>query len=146
MSRLGRTIALAVVSLAALVVSVPARLAAAAQQSASIPSVSLERIRKGLETTPALRVAVDTSQLPVATFRASVERRPYVLTLEQQLHKQFDLNLLQRQSADWASRCCGYNLNRLAKGVSTALQRRKERKVREQVARELAEVRAAANK
>ena len=146
MTTLRRTIALAVVSVTAFVVSVPARLAAAPQPPASIPSVSLERIRKGLETTPALRVAVDTSQLPVATFRTSVEKRPYVLTLEQQLHRQFDLNLLQRQSADWASQCCGLNLNRLTKGVRTTLQRRKERKVRDQVARELAEVIAAASK
>jgi hypothetical protein len=139
------TTRLVVFSLTALVVCLPARLAAA-QQPASIPSVSLERIRKGLETTPALRVAVDTSQLPVATFRTSVEKRAFVLTLEEQLHKQFDLNLLQRQSADWASQCCGFNLNRLAKGVRTALQGRKERKVHEQVARELAEVIATASK
>ena len=51
---------------------------------------------------------------------------------------------LQRQSQDWASKCCGYNLNQLATGVKKALQRRKARKIREQVERELAEVVAAA--
>jgi hypothetical protein len=85
-------------------------------------------------------------QVPIATFKTSFEQRVYVLTLEEQLRKQFTLTTLQRQSADWASKCCGLNLNQLFKSTERALQRRKERKIREQIAGELARLEAARKK
>ena len=86
------------------------------------------------------------SQLPVATFRTSVEQRVYVLTFEEQLHKEFDLNAFQRQSADWASKCCGLDVGQVVKSIERARQRQLARKAHEQVARELAEVEAASKK
>lgn len=122
-----------------------ATLAAAPQEPTSVSSFSLERIRQQLEKPPAQPLNLDGQlHLPVATFKTSVERRRFTLTLEEELHKEFELNLLQRQSRDWASRCCGYNLNQLATSVKKGLQRRKARKIREQVGRELAEVVEAA--
>ena len=82
-------------------------------------------------------------QLPVATFKTSVEQRVFVLTFEEQLRKDFTLTALQRQSAEWASRCCGLDLNQLFQSAERALHRRKVRKIREQIARELAELEAA---
>jgi len=81
-------------------------------------------------------------QLPVATFKTSVNQRVYVLSLEEQLRKDFTLTALQRQSADWASKCCGLNLNQLFNSAERALHRRKVRKIREQIARELAQLEA----
>jgi len=122
----------------------PATLGAAPQQPAAILPVSLERIRAELRKTPGRRLKLDGPMpLPVPTFRTRVDQRVFVLTLEQALHKEFDLNDLQRQSAEWASKCCGYDLGQLVKIVDEALQRRKIRKTREQIARELAELEAA---
>ena len=125
-----------------------ATLAAAPQEPTSVSSFSLERIRQELEKRPAQPVNLNGLNghlhLPVATFKTSVERRRFTLTLEEELHKEFELNLLQRQSRDWASRCCGYNQTQLATSVKKGLQRRKARKIREQVGRELAEVVEAA--
>ena len=66
-----------------------------------------------------------------------------MLTLDEWIDKEFNLIGIQRQSADWASKCCGIGLDPLFKSVENALQRRKERKIREQIARELAELEAA---
>jgi hypothetical protein len=96
-----------------------------------------------LEQAPALRLETDVPlQLP-PVFKSRVDQRVFVLTLEEALHKQFDLNLLQRQSAEWAAKCCGYNLGSLLDIVNEALRDRKIRKTREQIARELAELEAA---
>ena len=70
----------------------------------------------------------------------------FVPSLEEHLRKEFALNLLQRQSAEWASKCCGYDIGQLVKIVDKALQARKLRKTREQIARELAELEAARKK
>jgi heme exporter protein D len=83
----------------------------------------------------------------VTTFKTSVDQRVFVPSLQEQLRKDFGLTLLQRQSADWASRCCGLSLNQLAaqvvRSVNKARQQRTLRKTREQIARELAELDAA---
>ncbi len=84
--------------------------------------------------------------LPVPTFKTSVEQRVYAPTLEEQLRKEFTLGVLQRQSAEWASKCCGMDLNLLFKSAEKALHRRKVRKIRQQIARELALLEAARNK
>jgi hypothetical protein len=49
---------------------------------------------------------------------------------------------LQRQSAEWAAKCCGIGLGLLFNSVEDALERRRVRKIREQIARELAELEA----
>ena len=134
-----------VFSLGVLVLCVSVGLDAAPQQPSDVPAVSLDRIREDLAKTPALKLDVQ-SQLPVATFRTSVEQRVYVLTFEEQLHKEFDLNAFQRQSADWASKCCGIDVGQVVKSIERARQRQLARKAHEQVARELAEVEAASKK
>ena len=130
-------------SLLALGVCLSAPLEAAPQEPTSVPPVSLERIREKLEKAPARPLKLDVQlQLPVATFKTSVNQRVYVLSLEEQLRKDFTLTALQRQSADWASKCCGLNLNQLFNSAERALHRRKVRKIREQIARELAQLEA----
>ena len=125
-----------------LVLFVAVGLAAAPQQPTDVPVVSLERVREGLQRTPALKLEVQ-SPPHVAVFRMSVEQRVFVLTFEEQLHKDFDLTPMQRQSANWASACCGLDVGQVVKGVQRARQRQEERRIHEQVARELAEVEAA---
>jgi hypothetical protein len=115
--------------------------------SSTAPAVSLERIKEDLRKAPAPRLRLDGPMpLPRPTFKARVDQRVFVLTLEEALHKEFDLNDLQRQSAEWSSQCCGYNIGALMKKVNEALQERKIRKTREQIARELAELEAALKK
>jgi uncharacterized protein YfcZ (UPF0381/DUF406 family) len=66
--------------------------------------------------------------------------------LEEALHKEFDLNELQRQSAEWSSKCCGFNIGQLVEEASKALRARQIRKTQEQIWRELAELEAARKK
>ena len=139
------TTVVGILSLLALVVS-PVGLAAAPQPPAGASPVSLERIREQLKETPAPRLLAMPPPLPVPTFKTSVEQRVYAPTLEDQLRKEFTLGVLQRQSAEWASKCCGIDLNLLFKSAEKALQRRKVRKIRQQIARELALLEAARNK
>ena len=136
---------LAVLWVSVLVASA-ATLGAEPQQPDGVPPVSLDRIREGLEQAPALRLETDVPlQLP-PTFKSRVDQRVFVLTLEEALHKEFDLTDLQRQSAEWSAKCCGYNVGQLVEIVNKALRDRKIRKTREQIARELAELEAARKK
>jgi hypothetical protein len=112
---------------------------------ATADAVSVDRVRADLETSPAQRLNLDWNMLlPGATFRTSVEQRVYVLSFKEQLAKEFKLTPMQEQSQEWASRCCGVNLVRLVTGLEKRLERRRERKTREEVARELTPVQAAA--
>lgn len=77
------------------------------------------------------------------TFKTRVDERVFVPTLEEHLRKEFTLTLMQRQSADWAGKCCGYNLGQVVKGVSEMRRDLRIRKTRKQIARELAELEAA---
>ena len=105
--------------------------------------VSLERIRAGVEKP--IEHAIDIPPLvPLTRFRTGVEERPYMLPFKEQLDKDLEPTLLLKQSRDWASRCCGMDLGVLFKPIDQALQRRKERKIREHIARELEELKAAA--
>jgi hypothetical protein len=104
--------------------------------------VSLDRIRADLARAPQLKLDGPLG-LPVATFKVHVEQRRYVPTLQEWLDDKFTMTELQKQSADWASKCCGINLAPLFDTVEKSLQRRKERQIREQIARELAELEAA---
>jgi hypothetical protein len=118
-------------------------LGAAPQPPAGVPPASLERIRDQLNKSPAtIRLEVPRWR-PLPTFKSGVEQRVYVLTLQEQLRKDFALTSLQRQSADWASKCCGFNVNLLFDSAERALQRRQLRKIRQQIARELAQLEAA---
>lgn len=137
----------------ALVVCLSAALEAAPRQPAEDPPVSLDRIREALVKTPTSRLKVDMPvQLPVARFRTGVNQRIYVLTLDEWLEKQFKLSALQRQSADWAAKCCGgyvlgsVRLDPLFTSLEQALQRRRVRKIRERIAEELAALEAARKK
>lgn len=138
-----RATVLAVLSGLAFVVN-STTLGAAPQAPTTEGPVSLERIREALEKPPA-RLDM-TWPLPVTTFKTRVDQRVFVLSLQEQLRKEMTLTLLQRQSADWASKCCGISLNRLAaqliRSVNRARQQRNVRKTREQIARELAELEA----
>ena len=121
----------------------PAAAVAQPQPSGGDLPVSLERIRAGLEKP--VEQAIDILPLvPLTRFRTSVEERRYMLPFKEQLDKDLEPTLLQKQSRDWASRCCGMDLGVLFKPIDQALQRRKERKIREQIARELEELEAAA--
>jgi len=91
--------------------------------------------------------------VPVATFKTRVDQRVYVLSLNEWLEKEFKLTALQRQSADWAAKCCGgyvlgtpsfgIRLDPLFTSLDKTLQRRRLRKIREQIAAELAQVETA---
>jgi hypothetical protein len=136
-----------VFSLVALVVCSSATPAAAPQGPAEDLPVSVERIREELAKPPPIGLKLDMPmQVPVATFKTRVDQRVFVLPLEDWLEKELKLTGLQRQSADWGARCCGISLDPLFKSLDDALTRRKERKIREQIARELAELEAARKK
>jgi hypothetical protein len=134
------------VSLLALVASPSSSPGVAPQPPAGVPPVSVERIREQLKKSPAPTLFDMPLQLPVATFKTGVEQRVFVLSLEEYLRKEFALTPLQRQSAEWASNCCGLNLNLLFESAERALHRRKVRKIRQQIARELAQLEAASKK
>ena len=102
--------------------------------------MSLDRIREGVARTPALKL--DQNQ-PVPTFRTRTEGRMLMLPFDEYLRKALELTPLQRQSADWASRCCGIDLGQLFKGVEQAWDRRKARQLRERISRELADLEAS---
>jgi hypothetical protein len=104
-------------------------------QEAEAPPVSLDRIREGVARTPALKL---DPALPTPTFRTTTEGRAVMSPFEMYLRQQLEFTPLQRQSRDWASRCCGMDVGRLFNGIGKALERRKARQVREQIDRELA--------
>jgi hypothetical protein len=126
-----------------------ADLAAAPQPPVKELPVSLDRIRQDLAKAPAVGLKLSVPvKVPVATFKSRVEQRVYVLTLREWIDKEFALNTLQRQSADWASKCCGYgvSLDPLFNALDKAVERRRLRNIRKQIARELTELEAARTK
>jgi hypothetical protein len=122
-------------------------LGAAPQQPDAAAPVSLDRIKEELaRTRRALKTDVPIPP-PRPTFKSRVDQRAFVLTLEEALHRDFDItNEIQRQSANWASQCCGLDIGRLFNAIDRALERRKIRKTREQIMQELALLEAAASK
>jgi hypothetical protein len=133
----------AVFSLLALVVCLSATLGAAPQEPRKDLPVSVDRIREELAKAPTELKLDSPLPVPVTTFKTGVDQRVFVLSLEDWLEKELKMGVLQRQSADWAAKCCGITIDTLIKSMKDALQRRKERKIREQIARELAEIEAA---
>ena len=99
--------------------------------------MSLDRIREGVARTPALRL---DQKVPTPTFRTTTEGHMLMLPFQEYLRQKLELTPLQRQSADWASRCCGIDLGQLFKGVEKAWDRRKARQLRERISRELADL------
>ncbi len=137
----------AVLSQLALVVCLAAPLEAAPQTPATELPVSLERIREELAESSPTRLKLDVPlEIPVARFKTRVDQQVFVLPFEEWLEKELKLTGLQRQSADWGAKCCAISLDLLFRSLEDALQRRKERKIREQIARELSELEAARRK
>jgi hypothetical protein len=120
-----------------------AALHASPQNPATSASTSLDEIRDRLDKPPALRAELKEPVQLRPTFKSEVERHPWVLTLEQELHKEFDLNAFQRQSAEWRSKCCGIALGPVLDAISKARRNAEVSKVRAQIRRELAELEAA---
>jgi hypothetical protein len=120
--------------------------AAAPQQpaAADLP-VSLEHIREGLEKPPE-GLLTFPPPVPLPVFRATVEEKRFMLSFEEQLHKDLEPTLLQVQSREWASKCCGLDLGALFKSIDRALDRRRQRKIRQEIARELEELKVATAK
>ena len=117
---------------------------AAAPQQPAVPDlpVSLEHIREALEK-PQEGLLAFPPPVPLPLFRTTVEEKRFMPSFEEQLHKDLEPTLLQEQSREWASKCCGLDVGALFKSIDRALQRRRERKIREQIARELEELTAA---
>ena len=137
----------AVLGQLALVLCLAAPLAAAPQTPATELPGSLERIREELAETSPTRLKLDVPlDMPVPKFKTRVDQQVWVLPFEEWLEKELKLVGLQRQSADWGAKCCGIDLNVVFNSVEEALERRRERKIREQIARELAELEAARKK
>ena len=141
-----RTAALAF-TLPAMLLSVAGRAAAAPQHPVAAPPASVERVQNALNHTPPQSLKFDTkAPVPVATYRVTVTQPLFVLPIMDSLRKEFELTLLQRQSADWSSKCCGLSIAALTEGVEKAFRRWEENRIHDRVSRELAEVEAAALK
>jgi hypothetical protein len=120
----------------------PAAVAAAPQQAAPPAPESLNRIKGELATGPAIKLTTQAPMQLRPTFKARADERVFVPTLEEVLHKQFDLNDLQRQSAQWAAQCCGFKVGQVVDVIEDAVRARKVRRTQEQIQRELAEIEA----
>jgi hypothetical protein len=119
----------------------------AAPQEPAAPPESVQHIRTVLNRTPSQSLKFDARMpQPVATFRVSVDTRVFGLSIVDQLRKEFELTPLQRQSAEWRSKCCGVNLLSLADVIEKGVRQWKEKRIRDRVNRELADVIAAAEK
>ena len=122
------------------------RASAAPQDPGAAPPTSFERVQDTLNRTPSKSLKFDVRvPVPAATFKVTVTGRPFVVPIMDSLRKEFELTPLQRQSADWSSKCCRLNLAALTESLDRAFRRWEERRVHDRVARELAEV-VAANK
>ena len=108
------------------------------RQAEQIPTLSVERLREELEKPPPPRLQPNKPVPLRPTFRSRVEGRPWVPTLEEHLHEEFDLTPLQRQSAEWSSRCCGFDLGVIFEQIEKVRREREERRIRAQIAHEIA--------
>ena len=120
------------------------RVEAAPQKDPHATDDALSRIKRELQRTPTDKLKLDP-QLPVATFKVTVEQRRYMPTFEEWLRKEFALTDFQRQSQEWYSKCCWIDLLDLpqwADKLDRPRRRRELRKLREQIARELAQIEA----
>jgi hypothetical protein len=128
-------------------VGLSATLSAAPQPPPANLPVSVDRVREELTKRPTPGLKLDTAiEPPKPVFKSGVEQELFVLPFEQWLEKEFELRGLQKQSAEWGAKCCGIDLGILFKGIEDAMDRRKVRKIRSQIKRELAELEAARKK
>jgi len=139
--RLATVVRIVLVQAAAL--WIVATVEASPQEPTGVPLVSLANVRAELERTPAPWLGGVRWQQPAATFRTGVDQRVWVLTLQEELHKEFDLTPLRRSQLAWAAKCCGIDIGMLIKPIDNALKARQLRKIREQIAQELADLEAA---
>ena len=65
-----------------------------------------------------------------------------MLSFDEWLQKALELTPFQRQSQEWRAKCCGVDLVELKNTLDRALQRSEARKIRQQIARELAQLEA----
>jgi hypothetical protein len=122
-----------------------ASLGAPAQAPLAELPVSLERIRDELKKPPAIDPNRPLEQ-PVATFRITIEHPRYVPTIEEWIRDEFKLTALQRQSAEWGAKCCGFNLLTAFDGLKKAYRRSKEERIRREIAAIVAELEARKKK
>lgn len=110
-------------------------------------SISFQRVQDTLNRTPSQSLKFDAKvPVPAATFRVTVTGHPFVVPIMDSLRKEFELTPLQRQSAEWSSKCCGLSLATLTDSIEKAFRRWEERRIHDRVSRELSEVEAAARK
>jgi hypothetical protein len=141
MRRIRRPIVFAVLALAASAVP-PAR---AQTPTIDLP-VSVERIKKELSK-PAPKLRQDEPvRLPRPTYRVHVEQRIFVPTLDEWIDKTFALTALQRQSAEWGAKCCGLRVGDILDGINKLRRERQLRRIRAEIARDLAAIEAARKK
>ena len=103
------------------------------------PIVSVDDVRRRLSRPPAQLLV--SLPLSTTTFRTEV-RQLYMPDFKEYFHGLFELNTIQRQSADWASRGSGINLIALAKGIQRAWRDYQVGKTRAEIEAELAQLRA----
>jgi hypothetical protein len=127
---------------AALAVWGPAA-AHAAPQDPGGTAQSLDRIKDRLDKPAARRLTPSQPVQLRPVFRTRNTDRPFVPTLEEHLRETFELTDFQRQYAAYAARCCGLDIGALVRSVDHALAERRERKVREEIEREIAFIEAA---
>lgn len=121
---------------------------ATAQQVSTDPlPLSVDRVKDALARTPAQSLKFDARMpVPVATFRVTVEQKAFVEPILVTLRKQLELTPLQRQSAEWSSKCCGLSLAAVTESLEKAFRSWQEQRIHDRVARELADVIAAGDK
>jgi hypothetical protein len=128
---------------AALLVNSAAVVHARPQEQGAVACTSIDKVKEGVLTpivTP-LAPSVPVRLRPV--FKSGVEKHPFVLTLEEDLHKTFELTDFQRRAANWSAQCCGLNLAQIYGAIKQAQAESQVRKAREQVLRELADLDSA---
>jgi hypothetical protein len=132
------------VSVMAMLWFVSGAASASAQDATPVQQVSLEHVKGALDRTPPRSLRFDARMpVPAATFKVTVRQQMFVPPILDTLRKGFELTPLQRQSAEWASQCCGLSLAKLTDSVERAFRRMEERRIHERVTRELADVVAA---
>lgn len=117
-----------------------------AQSAGQMPSAealatddpALARVRRQLEREPGL--ILDLPQTP--TFRVTIEQRRYMLTFDEWLHKECDLNPFQRQWLEYTQKASlftpyGVDLLQLYDRLDRLSKQLERRQAREQIAREL---------
>ena len=120
----------------------PCAVEAAPQEQSGETGTSLDRIKQKLDRAPApLKPSGELRLRP--TFRSEVVKNPFVPTLEEHLHKTFDLTDFQRKYAAYAAGAGGIDLGFIFRKIEKALDERRISNIRTQIRRELADLEAA---